>query len=68
MSLRQPGKDLRTTIKYQVWCYYETNDEWVMCGFFQNPDLAWEEIRRLRDDVKTPCMPDWEIVEVKTYG
>lgn len=52
--------------KYQLWCYYETADVWVMHGFFDTEEQADAKVQQLRDDVNTPCMPDWHVVEVRT--
>lgn len=53
-------------IKFQLWCYYETQDVWKMEGFFRTKEAAQWHVEKLRDDVETPCMPDWEIVCVQT--
>lgn len=52
---------------YQLWCYYERKDRWIMEGFFRSSEDAEKAIDALRDDVKTPCMPDWAIVKVEGW-
>ena len=49
---------------YQLWCYYETADEWKMEGIFESEKDAQARHTKLWDDVETPCMPDWFIQQV----
>lgn len=49
---------------YQLWCYYEREDKWVMEGLFRTAKEADDAQTKLYDDVNTPCMPDWAIVKV----
>jgi hypothetical protein len=51
-------------LRYQLWCYYETEDKWVMEGFFHTKGGARDYLKTLKDNVETPCMPTWEVVEV----
>jgi hypothetical protein len=52
-------------IQYQLWCYYETADEWKMEGFFNDAEEARAALQDLRGREETPCMDDWEIVRVE---
>lgn len=52
---------------YQLWCYYDYSSIWVMEGLFRTYDEAIRRITELREDVETPCMPDWAILEVKGW-
>lgn len=52
---------------YQLWCYYETKDEWIMEGLFHTVQDAEDHQTKLFEDVETPCMPDWAVVEVKGH-
>lgn len=54
-------------ILYQLWCYYERDNKWVMEGFYRTRQDAEKAIETLRDDVETPCMPDWAIVKVEGW-
>lgn len=54
--------------QYQLWCYYERDDKWVLDSFHYSPEKAQERLLSLRDDVDTPCMPDWKIIEVKVIA
>lgn len=55
------------TCFYQLWCYYETNNEWKMEGLYQTYQKAEDAVRKLRNDVETMSMPDWAVVEVTGY-
>jgi len=54
-----------TEVRWQLWCYYETADEWKLEGFFRSLDEARRYFTTLREDVNTPCMPDWEYIKVE---
>ncbi len=56
---------MKTETFYQLWCYYEYKNEWVMEDFFRTEEEANKAIDKLRNDINTPCMPDWAIVKVE---
>lgn len=52
---------------FQLWCYYEREDLWKMEGFYRTVGDADARGKQLRDNVDTPCMPDWLILEVEGW-
>jgi hypothetical protein len=52
------------SIFYQLWCYYETKNEWKMDGLFRSPGEAFLYLNKLRDNLEAPGITDWAIVEV----
>ena len=56
---------MKIETKWQLWCYYETENKWKMEGFFDSHILARVHLEELRKDVHTPSMPDFEYVRVE---
>ena len=54
-------------LKYQLWCFYDTESEWIMEGFFNNKKEADNYAVKLREDIDTPAMSVWEVVLVNMF-